>query len=154
MLGYFPPLLLASMEWLFDKSEQEFFVQSSYSLSHKAQGVSVEVRIPCDFNIRRILLPITLISVLFSHHRILIERDIPVTTFTCATPWLSLSTTPICDGVAPFLASLQICSTTLSGVDLNQVGTEREYGMAEAEIPFPLLWRRPILTGCSSSRWR
>lgn len=50
----------------------------------------------------------------------------PVTTLTCATPWLSRRTTPICDGVTPFFASLQMLSTTCSGVLLNQVGTARE----------------------------
>ena len=36
-------------------------------------------------------------------------------------------------------------STTVSGVDLNHVGTCREYGMAEALIPFPLLCNLPML---------
>ena len=69
---------------------------------------------------------------------------IPVATLTWATPWLSRRTTPICDGVAPFRASLQIWSTIWSGEVLNHAGGVREYGMAEAEIPFPLEWRRPI----------
>lgn len=60
-------------------------------------------------------------------------------------PWLSLSTTPIWDGVAPFFASLQIWSTTASGVVLSQAGGVREYGMAEALMPLPLLCRRPIV---------
>ena len=64
---------------------------------------------------------------------------LPVTTLTCATPCESLSTTPICDGVAPFLASLQIWSTTCSGVIFSHEGGVREYGMAEAEMPLPLL---------------
>lgn len=37
-----------------------------------------------------------------------------------------------------------ICSTTDSGVSLNQAGERREYGMAEADMPFPLLCIRPI----------
>lgn len=46
---------------------------------------------------------------------------------------------PYCEGVAPFFASLPICSTTCSGVILSHAGGVREYGMAEADIPFPLL---------------
>ena len=63
----------------------------------------------------------------------------PVTTLTCATPCESRRTTPICEGVAPFFASLQIWSTTCSGVVLSQAGGVREYGIALAEMPFPLL---------------
>ena len=43
------------------------------------------------------------------------------------------------EGVAPFFASLAICSTTCSGVVLSHAGGVREYGIAEADIPFPLL---------------
>lgn len=71
---------------------------------------------------------------------------VPVTTLTCAMPCESLRTTPIWDGVAPFFASLQIWSTTCSGVVFNHAGGVREYGMAEADMPFPLLWRRPMAT--------
>jgi hypothetical protein len=46
---------------------------------------------------------------------------------------------PYWEGVAPFFASLPICSTTCSGVVLSHAGAVREYGMAEADIPFPLL---------------
>lgn len=51
---------------------------------------------------------------------------IPVTILTWATPWESRRTTPICEGVAPFFASLQIWSTTWSGVVLSHAGAERE----------------------------
>lgn len=106
---------------------------SSFLLHLTAYWTSVFV--PFDFKILRILLP--------------------VTTLTWATPWLSRRTTPICDGVAPFRASLQMLSTTVSGVDLNQVGTDREYGIAEALIPFPLLWRRPMVAvECCCRGWR
>jgi hypothetical protein len=54
-------------------------------------------------------------------------------------PFESLSTTPICDGVAPFFASLHIWSTTWSGVVFNHAGGVREYGMADDDIPLPLL---------------
>lgn len=50
------------------------------------------------------------------------SNNIPVTTLTWAMPWLSRRTTPICEGVAPFLASLQICSTTCSGVVFSHEG--------------------------------
>ena len=36
----------------------------------------------------------------------------PVTVLTWAMPWLSRSSTPICDGVNPFLENLQIRSCT------------------------------------------
>ena len=36
-------------------------------------------------------------------------------------------------------------STTPSGVNLSHDGGVREYGMAEADIPLPLLWRRPMI---------
>lgn len=42
-----------------------------------------------------------------------------MTTFTCAIPWESRRTTPIWDGVTPLRASLQIWSTTWSGVVFN-----------------------------------
>jgi len=70
--------------------------------------------------------------------------DIPVTTLTCATPWESRRTTPIWDGVAPFFASLQIWSTTCSGVVFNHAGGWREYGIAEDEMPLPPLCMRPM----------
>ena len=67
--------------------------------------------IPFDLRIRRILLP--------------------VTTLTCAMPCESRRATPICEGVAPLRASLQIWSTTCSGVVLSHAGGVREYGTAE-----------------------
>ncbi len=51
---------------------------------------------------------------------------LPVTTLTCAMPCESRRITPIWEGVAPFLASLQIWSTTWSGVVFNQAGGVRE----------------------------
>jgi len=42
-------------------------------------------------------------------------------------------------------------SSTCFGVLLNQVGTDREYGMAEALMPLPLLWRRPMIAVLKSS---
>lgn len=53
------------------------------------------------------------------------EQNIPVTTLTCAIPWESRRMTPIWEGVAPFLASLQIWSTTWSGVVLSHEGALR-----------------------------
>jgi hypothetical protein len=41
-------------------------------------------------------------------HRLFSKPDLPVTTLTWAIPCESLRTTPIWEGVAPFLASLQI----------------------------------------------
>lgn len=67
--------------------------------------------VPLDLRMRRILLP--------------------VTTLTCAIPCESRRATPICDGVAPLRAILQICSTTCSGVVLSHAGGVREYGTAE-----------------------
>jgi hypothetical protein len=98
------------------------------------------MRVPFDLRILRILLPAPSCQHTRSQrttHKL--QRFIPVTTLTWATPWLSRNTTPICDGVAPFFASLQMLSTTWSGVLLNHVGTEREYGIAEALMPLPLL---------------
>lgn len=58
------------------------------------------------------------------------------TLVTCAIPCESRSTTPIWDGVMPFLASLQIVSTTsLAGV-FSQLGALRLYGLADRLIPF------------------
>eukprot|EP00404_Azadinium_spinosum_P018284 CAMPEP_0180501164 /NCGR_PEP_ID=MMETSP1036_2-20121128/44741_1 /TAXON_ID=632150 /ORGANISM="Azadinium spinosum, Strain 3D9" /LENGTH=55 /DNA_ID=CAMNT_0022509883 /DNA_START=21 /DNA_END=185 /DNA_ORIENTATION=+ len=53
-------------------------------------------------------------------------------------PKLSRSVTPICDGVRPFLASLQMWSHTSSVFIFNQVGALRRYGSAEDEMPLPL----------------
>jgi len=39
--------------------------------------------------------------------------------------------TPICEGVIPFFANLQICSTTSSVVSLSHVGTLLLYGRAD-----------------------
>jgi hypothetical protein len=99
--------------------------------------------VPLDLRILRILLPGSGQYLRFKFAEL--DFNIPVTTLTWATPWESRRTTPIWDGVAPFLASLQICSTTCSGVVFNQAGAVRLYGRAEAEMPFPLLCMRPIL---------
>ena len=109
-------------------------------LAHLAR--SRGLRVPFDLRILRILLPAGSASAKNDSRvirRQIVRGLLPVTTLTWATPWLSLNTTPICDGVAPFFASLQMLSTTCSGVLLNQVGTEREYGIAEALMPLPLL---------------
>lgn len=53
------------------------------------------------------------------------QQNIPVTTLTWAIPWESRRMTPIWEGVAPFLASLQIWSTTWSGVVLSHEGALR-----------------------------
>ena len=79
--------------------------------------------IPFDLRMRRILLP--------------------VTTLTCAMPCESRRATPICDGVAPLRASLQIWSTTCSGVVLSHAGGVREYGTAEEPVEVRIsTWRR------------
>ena len=46
-------------------------------------------------------------------------------------PCESRRVTPIWDGVKPLRASLQMCSTTSSGVVLSHVGGARRYGSAE-----------------------
>lgn len=102
--------------------------------------------IPLLFNIRRILLPVEENVSRYSRRILAYTLIIPVTTFTCAIPCESLNTTPICEGVAPFFASLQIWSTTCSGVVLSHAGGVREYGIALALMPLPLLWRRPMVT--------
>lgn len=43
------------------------------------------------------------------------------------------------------MASLQIWSTTCSGVVLSHEGGVREYGMAEDDMPFPFECNLPIL---------
>lgn len=47
-------------------------------------------------------------------------------------------------GGVPFLASLQICSQTSSGVYLFQGAGARVYGMAERDIPLPFECMRPM----------
>jgi hypothetical protein len=74
------------------------------------------MRSPCFFRIRRTLLP--------------------VTCETCAIPCESRRTTPICEGVRPFFASLDTCSTTSLGLTFNHEGGVRRYGRADLEIPF------------------
>ena len=77
----------------------------------------------------------------------------PVTNRTCGTPCESRRMTPICDGVKPFRASLQICSPTSAASALHHDGGVREYGRAEELIPFPLLCMRPIfLRSCQRLR--
>ena len=46
--------------------------------------------------------------------------------------------TPICDGVRPFFASLDTCSTTSDGEVFNHDGGVRRYGRADLEMPFLL----------------
>merc|ERR550514_974745 len=77
----------------------------------------------------------------FSMRKILL----PVTVLTCGTPKLSRRVTPICEGVRPFLASLQMWSVTSSGFIFNHVGGRRRYGVAEEAIPLPDPYMRPIL---------
>merc|ERR1719382_1996750 len=79
---------------------------------------------PFVFNIRKILLPVTVL--------------------TCGIPKLSRKVTPICDGVKPFLASLQMWSQTSSVFIFTQVGGLRRYGRAELEMPLPLPYMRPM----------
>ena len=50
---------------------------------------------------------------------------VPVTLRTCAMPCESRRITPICDGVRPFLDSLQIWSQTSLGSRLSQPGGAR-----------------------------
>lgn len=106
----------------------------THSLS--VRGVQTGQSIPLDLRIRRMRLPgqrgkiVSLKS--SSHARTVavllvdgVEHDIPVTTLTWAIPWESRRMTPIWEGVAPFLASLQIWSTTWSGVVLSHDGALR-----------------------------
>jgi hypothetical protein len=62
---------------------------------------------------------------------------VPVTALTCATPWLSRSSTPICEGVRPFLASLQICSVSSLEPSFSHDGGVRLYGSALSLMPLP-----------------
>merc|ERR1719324_2230547 len=80
---------------------------------------------PLIFRIRRILLPVTV--------------------FTCGTPKLSRRVTPIWDGVRPFFASLEMCSTQSSGFILTQVGGLRRYGVADELMPLPPPYMRPMV---------
>merc|ERR1719453_920029 len=59
---------------------------------------------------------------------------LPVTVFTWGMPKLSRSVTPICDGVRPFLASLQMWSQTSSDFIFNHDGAFRRYGVADDEM--------------------
>ena len=69
----------------------------------------IGMSVPLDLRIRRILLPASKLALLREIGDFAMKGvDSPVTTFTCAIPCESLRTTPICDGVAPFFASLQI----------------------------------------------
>ena len=69
----------------------------------------------------------------------------PVTLRTWAMPCESRRMTPICDGVSPFFDILQIWSHTSDGSRLSQLGGARRYGMAEADMPLPLLCMRPMV---------
>ena len=68
-----------------------------------------------------------------------------VTVWTCGIPKLSRRVTPICEGVKPFLASLQIWSLTSSVFIFTHVGARRRYGTADDEMPLPLPYIRPIV---------
>jgi hypothetical protein len=61
---------------------------------------------------------------------------LPVTFLIRPMPCESRRTTPICDGVRPFFASLQVRSVISSVLVLSHVGALREYGMEEPEMPF------------------
>jgi hypothetical protein len=76
---------------------------------------------------------------------------VPVTLRTCGMPSESRRSTPIWDGVRPFFDSLQILSQTSCDSDLHQLAFPRRYGMAEADIPFPLLCMRPMAGAASAS---
>eukprot|EP00401_Gymnodinium_catenatum_P034301 CAMPEP_0117491980 /NCGR_PEP_ID=MMETSP0784-20121206/18348_1 /TAXON_ID=39447 /ORGANISM="" /LENGTH=75 /DNA_ID=CAMNT_0005286791 /DNA_START=242 /DNA_END=469 /DNA_ORIENTATION=- len=69
---------------------------------------------------------------------------LPVTVFTCGIPKLSRNVTPICDGVRPFFASLQMWSQTSSVFIFSHVGARRRYGTADDEMPLPLPYMRPM----------
>merc|ERR1719324_1431413 len=69
---------------------------------------------------------------------------LPVTVFTCGTPKLSRSVTPICEGVRPFLASFAMWSLTSSGFIFSQEGGLRRYGVAEELMPLPAPYMRPM----------
>ena len=49
------------------------------------------------------------------------------------------SATPICEGVRPFFASLQMWLNTPSGFIFTQVGGSRRYGIADAAMPLPFV---------------
>merc|ERR1719502_1800237 len=70
---------------------------------------------------------------------------LPVTCETWAMPCESRRMTPICEGVRPFFASLQTCSTTSEGEVFSHEGGVRRYGRADLEIPLPLLCMRPMV---------
>ena len=63
---------------------------------------------------------------------------LPVMCDTWAMPYESRRSTPICDGVRPFLASLVTCSRTSAGevFEVSHDGGVRRYGSADLEIPF------------------
>eukprot|EP00966_Prymnesium_polylepis_P313747 7250223-Prymnesium_polylepis.1 len=50
-------------------------------------------------------------------------------------PCESRRMTPICEGVRPFFASLETCSTTSLGLTFSHEGGVRRYGRADLEIP-------------------
>eukprot|EP01043_Picozoa_sp_COSAG02_P020925 COSAG02_NODE_1047_length_14982_cov_4.007929_6_plen_180_part_00 len=76
---------------------------------------------------------------------------VPVTLRTWGMPSESRRRTPICDGVRPFFDSLQILSQTSCDSDLHQLAFPRRYGMAEADIPFPLLCMRPMAAAAAAT---
>ena len=78
---------------------------------------------------------------------------VPVTALTRGIPKESRSTTPIWEGVKPFLASLQIWSTTSLVVVFTQEGAVLLKGMED--LAMPLLWqpaqvihKRTSIEGC------
>lgn len=81
-----------NLESLSERLRSRCFRTATAFLMRKYRSSGISGANPCPLRIRSTLLPVTL--------------------WTCAIPWESRSTTPIWDGANPFLASLQICSTT------------------------------------------
>ena len=106
---------------------------------------------------------------------------LPVTVPTWAMPWLSRSSTPICEGVRPFLLALQMSSFTCARgapsfaarstcrlqrraaagpefrrtsveVTFSQLGGDRLYGSALEEIPLPGVCMRPAREATSQAK--
>merc|ERR1711977_322071 len=75
---------------------------------------------------------------------------LPATILTWGIPCESRRTTPICEGVKPFLAMEQISLTHSPALCLTQEGAVRLYGRDRRAMPFPLLCIRPMLSDCVS----
>lgn len=76
------------------RTNYSYISNQIHSNTHKPNHIHInnDKNVPCALRIRKILLPVTL--------------------FTCAIPWESRRITPICEGVNPFLANLQMLSST------------------------------------------